>query len=182
MSKTDHYKDLVDNLSILLDASNRLTALTTQINQGYLELVDEHREEYAYLQETISKVEVSIEALAILNPQWFAEKKTVTTPYGSVTSRKSSELEVPNEEVSIVLLEQLGAESAAFIRTKKELNLEALEQLSDDELARIRIKRVAEEKITAKPAALDMGKAAKAVEKQRAKAATTTPTPTATTP
>lgn len=163
---TDHYKDVVDNLSILLDATNQQTALETRINQGYLDLVDEHREEYAKLQEAISKVNANIEAIALVNPQWFEQKKTLTTPYGEVKSRKSTTLEVPNEEVTIVLLEQLGPEAAAFIRTKKELNLEALEQLSDEELKRIRITRVVKETITAKPKQIDMGKAAKSAEKR----------------
>jgi len=168
----DAYKDLVDALAILTEGSNRLAKLETAIKDDYIDSVDPRRKEYSDLQNAISKAEQAVKDIATLNPQWFTDGKTLATPYGKVQSRSTTKLEVPNEEVSIALLQQLGPESAPFLRVKTELNLEALGSLPDGELARVRINRVTSESLTVTPAKLDLGKAAKAAEAKAKKTQT----------
>lgn len=170
-ARADQYKDLVDCLAILTEMTNRLTKLETEMQDEFIDLMDGRRKEYTDLQGGIAKAEQTIRDIATLNPQWFEDSKTVTTPYGAVQSRKTTSLEVANEEVTIALLQQLGADSAPFLRVETTLNLEALESLPDSELARIRVKRVTTEKITAKPGKVNLGKAAKAAEKKAAASA-----------
>lgn len=71
-----------------------------------------------------------------------------------------------NPEATIILLKQLGPESAAFIRTKEELDLEALEKLDDGELERIRVKRVKTKTAYITYAKPDLGKAVAATEEK----------------
>lgn len=169
---SSHYKDLVDGLAILTEATNRLAALENKLANCYVDAVDEHRKEYAALQEAVEKAETTVKDIAGMHPEWFADKKTITTPYGSIQSRSSTKLDVANEHESIKLLRQLGPDAAVFIRTAEELDLEALEKLPDAELARIGISRVTTESLTASPAKLNLGKAAKAAAKKAEKQAT----------
>ena len=166
----DSYKNLVDLLSVYAEATGRLAEMEGELNEELLNLVDGRRKDYAQLQSTISEAEQSIEALAIMNPQWFAKAKSVKTPYGSVGFRKTSKLVVKNEELTIVLIEQRGEEDkAAYLRTKQELNLEALEALDPAELKALRITRETTESCTVKAAKIDLGKAvAKAVKNGKA--------------
>lgn len=160
------YKDLVDAQAIHTEATNRMAKLEAALQDDYIDAIDGRRKEYTDLQDALTKSEATIKDIAMMHPEWFAEVKTVTTPYGSVSSRSGKKLEVANEAVSIALLEQLGPDAAPFLRITKELNLETLESLSDDELARVRIKRVTSESITVKPAKPNLGKAAKAAAKK----------------
>ena len=160
------FKNLVDLMAIVAEGGARLGELENGLQQDYLDLVDARRKDYASLQFAVGSAEEGIEELATKNPQWFEKSKTLKTPYGSVSFRKSTKLDVKNEEVSIVLLEQLGQDGLPFIRTAKALNLEALEKLDDSELDRLRIKRVTTESMSIKPIKLDMGKAVKQAIKQ----------------
>lgn len=169
---TDHYKNLVDAQAIHTECTNRLAKLDAEMQEEFVDLMDARKAEYIKLQTQLAKADQTITDIAILNPQWFEDAKTVTTPYGKVQSRKVTTLEVPNEEVTIALLQQLGKESEPFLRIKVELNLEALETLPVEELARIRINRITREAIKATPAKVNLGKAAKAAAK-KAKAAAT---------
>jgi hypothetical protein len=96
----------------------------------------------------------------------------VKTPFGSVSLRSTSKLEVANEEATILLIQrEIERDEAAFpddaipvkayLRERIELNLEALEKLSDAELKRFRIVRVTDERCTVKPVKIDLGKAVK---------------------
>lgn len=175
ITKADAYKDLVDALAILTESTNRLAMLEAEMQEQFIDLMDDRRKEYTILQTAVSHSEQTIRDIATMNPQWFEDVKTVTTPYGAVQSRTTTALEVANEEVTIALLQQLGADAAPFLRVKTELNLEALESLPDTELARIRVARVTTEKITAKPAKVNLGSAAKASAKKAAAAAAEKP-------
>lgn len=163
---TQDYKNLVDLMALLSEATARMGELENDLQQAWLDLVDARRKDYTALQAAIASSESAIECAAILNPQWFAKVKSLKTPYGTVAFRSASKLEVKNEEVSILLLEQLGQDGLPFIRTAKALNLEALEKLDDNELDRLRIKRVATNTCKITPAKIDLGKAVAAAAKQ----------------
>lgn len=156
------YKNLVDLMAIHCEATARMSELENDLQQCWLDLVDARRKDYAELQGILGNTESAIEEAAILNPQWFAKAKSLKTPYGTVAFRKASKLEVKNEEVSLLLLEQLGQDGLPFVRTVKALNLEALEKLDDSELERLRIRRITTETCKITPAKVDLGKAVKA--------------------
>lgn len=164
------FKNLVDLMAVMAEGNARLGELENGLQQDYIDLVDARRKDYASLQYAIGQAEESIETLALSNGQWFEKSKTLKTPYGTVSFRKTSKLDVKNEEVSILLLEQLGQDGLPFVRTAKALNLEALEKLDDTELERLRIRRVVTESLSIKPTKVDMGKAVKqAVKAESAK-------------
>lgn len=163
------FKNLVDLMAIMAEGSARLGELENGLQQDWIDLVDARRKDYASLQFALGNAEQAIETLAFTNPQWFEKVKTLKTPYGTVAFRRTTKLEVKNEEVSILLLEQLGQDGLPFVRTAKALNLEALEKLDDSELERLRIKRVATESLTIKPTKVDLGKAVKAAVKAEVK-------------
>ncbi len=153
------YKNLIDCLAIHAEATARMGELENDLQQAFLDLVDARRKDYTELQSALTKSTAAIEAAALLHPEWFGKAKSIKTPYGTVAFRKTTKLEVPNEEVSIVLLEQLGQDGLPFLTVKKALNLEALEKLDDKELERIRVRRVTAESFSIRPAKIDMGKA-----------------------
>jgi hypothetical protein len=182
------FKNMVDLLSVFTEASNRLAELEAETNKQLIELLDDVREEYAKNQEALTKAETAMEAIALANKDWFKTKKSIKTPFGTVSFKSSTSLEVPNEEASLVRI-QLAAEKlfpgdeetaqaaraeyiSRFVRTKATLNLEALEKLVDADLKAIGIKRVHSENFSAKPAVIDLGKAVK----EQVEAPTTTNT------
>lgn len=167
---TDHtdYKNLVDLLSVVSEATARMLALQADVQSEYLELVDGKKPDYASLQKTISDAEASILAIVEANPKWFEDAKTVKTPYGSVTTRKTTSLEVPNEEASIILIEQIADEDEKerLLRKSTVLDLEALEKLSDAELKAFRIRRITGRSTKVVPLKIDLGKAVKQAGKE----------------
>jgi len=160
-SKSD-FDNLVSLLSVYTEAQNRLDHLNAQANEAFIDIVDEHRGEYAQLLESQTEAESAIEILALKHPEWFAEKKTVKVPFGTVKVTKSTSLKADNEEASIILIETSARpDKASLIRVHAELNLEALEALTDDELRAFRIKRITDQNVKVTAAKVDMGKAVK---------------------
>lgn len=174
-SQDADYKNLVDLLSVYSEASNRMEALQTEANEEYLTVIDDKKTEYARLQKIISEAELSLELIARRHPEWFKEKKTVRTPYGSVRLTATEKLEIANEEVAVLLIEQEGERNPDFkaenyLRKEIILNREALETLDDQTLKRFRIKRVPGESFAAKAAKVDMGTALKTDDKSKQEA------------
>jgi hypothetical protein len=171
-SETDpsSYKNLVDLMALFAEATGRLGELEATIQEAFLKLVDEHREEFARFQQVAASSEASIEDLALLHPEWFKKAKTLKTPYGSVGFRKTSKLVVKNEEVTILLIQQAGEEAKGkYIRTFEALDLEALEKLDDADLKKFRIVREESQSCSVKAAKIDLGKAvAESADKDKA--------------
>ena len=165
------YENLVNLMSVHAEASASMAEMEADLQREWLELVDTRRKDYAKLQEAIATSAEGIELLATLNPQWFEKAKTLKTPYGSVAFRSVTKLEIKNEEVTILLIEQQYEEGNPYLITRKELSIEALEQLSDDDLKALRIRRVTTESCTVKAGKIDLGKAVKKSPDEPAKVA-----------
>ncbi len=163
------FESAINLLNVLGDARRELAQLTSEIETGYLALVTEKRDTYAKIQSTVSEAEAALEVIARRNQGWFADKKSVTTPYGSVKFKASSEIVVPNEEASVVLVRK--AKRSELLRVTIELNREALQELPDEELAKFGIVRRAKENLTVDTEVIDLGKAVKAADKTNANAA-----------
>ncbi len=164
---------LVATMETLARASQQMTTLEAEAQRIWLDAIGETLEaDFGRLQGEIAAAEAEAEVLARRNPQWFEKQKSLKTPYGSVGFRTTSKLEVPNEELTLVLLDQEGMRDG-FVRCSEALDLEKLEREDDDFLARIRVRRVTSESFSAKPAKIELGKAVKAAEEagKKAKAA-----------
>jgi len=165
---SEDFKNLVALLAVYSEAENRLDTLQATVNAETLETVDEHKGEYTRLQEAMTKAESALELLARKHPGWFAVRKSIKTPYGEVSLKNNPpKLIVENEELSLVLLEAEATrdekfDPKRFIRERKELDLESLAKLDDEQLKKFRIKREQSDTFGVKAAKTDMGKAVKA--------------------
>ena len=160
------YSNLVDLLAMHTEATSRMAELENAVQEAYLAIIDENRKLYASLQNMISDTEASIKLSALQHPEWFQAVKTLKTPYGTVGFRSTTKLEVANEEMTIALIERMP-DAELYLRTRKFLNLEALEMLEDFALKGLHIARVTSDKCTVTPAKIDLGKAVKkAAEKE----------------
>lgn len=173
--KTDDYKNLLDLLALYSEATHRLAALEAAMNSEILETIDDHKEDYAVIQKGIAEAETALEVIATRHPEWFAEKKGLKTPYGTVKFTKSTTLVIPNEELSIELIRReahgLTLDPENLLREKTELAVEVLETLTDDQLKAFRIKRASKQNFSVTPAKVDLGKAVKEAAAKKPEAA-----------
>jgi len=160
MPNDAEYSNLVDLLALHTEAVTRMSDLENAVQEAYLDIIDENRKLYASLQNKISESEAAIKIIALQHPEWFAAIKTLKTPYGTVGFRTTTKLDVPNEELTIALIERLP-DADLYLRTRKFLNLEALEMLEDFQLLGFHIQRVKSDRCTVTPAKIDLGKAVK---------------------
>lgn len=163
-AQKEDFASLVNLLDRLSFAQNQITKLEQTLNSQHLETVRGHMPVYKELQTTLGECEAAIAVIAERNPQWFDDKKTVATPYGEVKRTSSTKLVVADPTVSMTLVKAAGRE-ADFIRKIEQLNLEALENLEDAELAKFGIKRVTTHNYKPGAASVDLGKAVKSAEK-----------------
>jgi hypothetical protein len=173
--RTDDFNSVVNLLAVLGEANRKLATLTSVIESGYVALVTPHREDYAALQSTVTETEAALEVIARRNPQWRADKKTITTPFGTIKFTSSTELVAPDESISVQLVLALGGREGAekYLRTIQVLNKEALEELPAAELAKFGITRKVKENFSVSTAVVDLGKAVKAADRTEKAAAKT---------
>lgn len=187
LPQTEDFQNLIDLLAVFTEGSNRLARLQSDANEQLTDILDEIKAEYAQAQEAVTRAEAAMEIIALAHPDWFSGKRSLKTPYGTVSLRRGTKLDAANEEASIVRIrlyatqqfpgngpeEQRAREEfiSRFVRTKETLNLEALEAEGDTFLKTIGVDRVPFESFSAKPATLDLGKAVKESIDQETKAA-----------
>jgi len=170
------FKEMVNLLAVFSEATSRLAEIEAAANSELLQLIDEHKAEYAKLQETCNAAQAALETICRSHPEWFGEQRNIKTPYGKVSFRSSPSLQVENDEATVKLLRAEQDRSQAqhnvdgtspvfkaddFIRTVHLPNLEALEGLDDTMLARFMVKRVVKDSFSVGAAKVDFGKAVK---------------------
>ncbi len=164
---TDDYSKLETAIERHTKISNQLAEIESSFQKSMHELIAEvYRDEFSELEADKIATEESIELLVLRHPEWFIKTKTLKTPHGSVATRKTTKVDVPNEEATIALLELRGDAGAAFLRTRKYLSIEALEALDDAELTALKCRRVTSQKISITPAKIDLGKSLKKASKE----------------
>lgn len=160
--KSDDFRNLINLMSVFSESTHRVSEMESAINSELLNMMDEMKKEYSDLQRAMTEAETAIELIARRHPEWFKSKKSVATPYGTLSFRKTTKLEVPNEEASVLLVEQADdLPSEEYLRQETTLNLEALEKLDDAVLRRLRIRRVTDDSFSVKAARVNIGKAVK---------------------
>ena len=176
---------LLELVAEFTTASSLGSQLQSKHEEDYTELVDQISRAWTSALAKKEDAEAAIVALVKRNPDWFKGKKSIITPHGTITKRESTKLEVANPDVTTRLI--IGEHGAPEIRNRSlaslmgraaELlhieitpNLEALEKLSDGELAMLGIKRTVTETYTVKPATPDLGKAVETRARAKAKLA-----------
>lgn len=159
MPKKDDYQTLSTELERYTELHNRIATIDASFQEAMAQLIAEcFRDDFQELQDELSKTKNKIESLVIKNPGWFEDSKTIKTPFGTVATRSTSKLSVPNEDATMALLELRGRDAAAFLRERKYISLEALEALDDCELEKLKVKRINNESIRITPAKIDLGK------------------------
>ncbi|HEX7861832.1 MAG TPA: host-nuclease inhibitor Gam family protein [Verrucomicrobiae bacterium] len=173
LPQTEEFQSLINLLAVYSEATNQLSNLQSVANDHLMEVLDDLRPQYAELQGKLLEAESAMEIIARKHPEWFNDKKTIKTPYGAISLKSSTALDVSNEEAVLVRIE-LEAQRrfpapaqkaerdefiAKFVRSEQRLNKEALEGEEDAFLKQLGVARVQKQNFSAKPAALDMGKA-----------------------
>lgn len=161
------YQQLLDNMSCLAASTIAMAELQAEVDQEMLDQNDQRRDHYADLQTSIADFTAAIERLCRSHPEWFLDSQSLKTPFGTAKFRASTALEVPDEAMSIILLEKAAENDpslALAVKTTKALNREVLEKLDDTELKRFRIRRIDTNGFSVKPAKVDLGKAVSAGE------------------
>jgi Bacteriophage Mu Gam like protein len=171
--KSADFTNLVDLLAVFSEATHHLAEMAANLNSEMMVCIDGYKADYSAMQKTLTEAETALEIIAIRHPEWFKETRGLKTPYGTVKFTSSNPLVVSNEELAIELIERdahrLGLDPENLIRERKELNLEALETLTPEQLAAFRVKRVKKENFSIVAAKIDLGKAVKeAAEKTAA--------------
>jgi ribosomal protein L31 len=169
LEKSLEYKNLVDLQAVHAEATRQIAEITTRVQESYLEIVDGVRDEYALAQSAITETEAALEIIARKHPEWFSEKRSVKTPYGVVKFHKSTSLQIDSEELTILLIKSEFIEPDLYIVESEKLNLEALEDVPDEELKRIRVTRIVTDNFSVKAATIDLGKAVKKAEEKAEK-------------
>lgn len=160
------FKNVIDLLAVLTESSNRLADIEAAANEEFQEIIDEFKDDYAKAQLAATQAEAALEAACRAHPEWFTSARSIKTPWGKVSFRKTSRIEVQNEEATIRLLRHVlePDEADDYITTVAKLNIEAMENLSEDVLREVMARRVNGDSFSATPAKIDFGKAVKESE------------------
>ncbi len=166
--KTDSkdFRQLVQLLHLYSNASASLDAIEAQAAKEYLAVIERHQADYARLQGILTGTEKVAEDLCRSHPEWFTEKKGLKTPFGTAKLTRTTKLETDDEQKAIALMWRKHARNKEFplgnfVREEQRIDREAMEKLSDAELAEFRIVRVVEQSFSIAPLKVKMEKAVK---------------------
>lgn len=160
------YKNLVDCLALHSDATTQIAEIQAAIDDHMRGEVDQIKNRFIELQTKLKSAEEAIEAIVRQNPTWFAEERSVKTPYGTVKMTRTSELITASEDNTLNAIAK--ADRPDLLRITTELDREALERLSDEELAEFGIIRKRGESCKITPAKVNLGKAVKSATAETA--------------
>lgn len=168
---SEDYRNLLDLQTLHADAVNALARLQAKADGALHDMLSEHRDTFAQLTVTVRDCEAALEVIARKHLEWFDGGKSIKTPFGSVKFHTSSELSIPNEELTLArLVDAIKARQvpATSVKLVEKINREALEGLDDTVLACLGIVRVAKNNFAAKPAKVNLGKAISAQDEAAA--------------
>lgn len=175
-SNAQDFAQLVDLQRQYTETYTAMEQLEVTMNVDAQKSAEPHTAAYVVLQEELAKLDTLIKALFAKYPEWRGEKKSVTTPYGSVEQRSVVEIEIPNPKVTVTLIKARGTTdktfvAADFLRIEEEPNVESLERLDDTQLAALGASRVRRQSVSVKPAKVSAAKVVKAAKKTAVKEA-----------
>lgn len=146
-----------------LNGENAIAKIDAVVNTKVAAVIAEHTRDWAAATEAHKRIEREIISLAERHPEW-KDGESIKSPFGTVSFRKTTSLEIHNEGASITLIRSVLARHPlreTAIRTEETINREVLESLTDLELASIGIARSKGVSISVKAKRVDMAKANK---------------------
>lgn len=172
------YNRINELLAEYSELSSTLTTIEASVNKSQIAAARPMLPDHANTTARLGEIEGRLKEIAIANPELFPDdKRTHKTPFGSVSFRKSKFLEYADEEKVILQIklactkELSRAHNQArpplfteetLLRTIEQPNKEALELLSDAQLAQFGITRKTEETFNVKPLEVKADKLRKA--------------------
>lgn len=170
----------LETFAVFTEATRNLAELEVTIQRESDEVIEDHKKEYLAATAAVKDAQDALKQWAILHPEWFNGKKSLTTPHGTLAKRVTTALDIENEAITTrlilakfapeVKLAELLGPAAEFLHLEIKPDREALEKLNDAELKELQIKRSVSEAITPKPRKLDLGKAMETNAKELAEA------------
>ena len=155
----EEFQSLLGLLSVYSAHALRMNDLQGIINLAMHAAANSVRDEFATIQRQMAMVEEKVTAIAEAHPEWFAKRKSIVTPCGMLRESNSTSLDVADEQLAVAMLRKMIPATAEFyLRVSTELNREALEQLTDEQLAAVHIRRVARREYRIEPLKVNMGK------------------------
>lgn len=124
------------------ELEGRMTLEINAIKDAYAPL-------YAGIAEEKKVIETAIAGFVEQNKQDFLKVRTKTFDFGVVAMRVTRKIVIRNVKAVIAAIKALGL--TQYLRVKEEPDKEALDGLSDQELAKIGVKRVVEDKLRIEP-------------------------------
>ena len=161
------YNDLNELLAEYSELNAELSIVEAEVNTSQITAARPLLPKHAQTKGRLSELEAKLREIAVANPELFPdEKRTHNTPFGAISFRKSTSLAIDDEEKTILKIkvacqkEEGRAQRAGvpprfteetLLRKCEEPNLEALENLTDADLALFGVARKTEEKFSVKP-------------------------------
>lgn len=161
------FVQLLELQQLFADADAQFNAVQSAADANLLAILDGAKTQYAGAKAIRDAAEAEIKALAAKHPEWI-DGRSIKTPFGSIDLRSSTKIVVANPEATIALIDAIYSRPGSewtpdkLVRTAREPNLEALDVLSDEQLAKIGARRESTESLTVKRAKVDLGKKGKA--------------------
>ena len=144
-----------------------IAALEIQIQKAMQDIARQHVENLTALQFQSAELEETIRRLALRHPDWFKEKRTLSTPFGTVAMRRVTTLIIPDEEKTLRILAENEDLAVQFLRIKTEINREALDCIDDDGLLKkLKVHRETEDTVKITEAKAQTAKALKAAKEK----------------
>jgi hypothetical protein len=161
------YNNMNELLAEFSELNARLAIIEAEVNRSQIEAARPLLPDHANTKARLSDIEAKLRTIAVENPELFPEpKKTHQTPFGAISFRRSTHLDIDDEEKTILKIKvictkesrraSLAGEPPRFseetlLRTRQEPDLEALEKFDDAQLLLFDIVRKTDEKFTVKP-------------------------------
>lgn len=143
-------------------ATHALEAIQRDADTELAELIERLEKDYVAAKSAAQGLEAALVATIKLHPEWLNGKTSIATMHGTLASRSSKALQIPSEMRTLALIKSLRAgEADTLIRQCEEVDREALEVLSDEELLALEVLRDENTTWKAKPATVTLGEAAK---------------------
>jgi DNA-binding MarR family transcriptional regulator len=158
----DDFAVFLETFAAFTRSTHTLDAIQREADAELSDLIERLEKDYAAAKAATQALEAALVATIKLHPEWLNGKSSITTMHGTLASRSSKALQIGSELRTIALIKaQRPTEAATLIRQSEEVDREALEVLSDEELLTLDVLRDQNVRWTAKPATVTLGDAAK---------------------
>ena len=165
--KNTDFSAALDLMRIIQEASIMATVTQAEIDEHIVIIVGDQGHSLAAWQLKIAESEATLEALCRKHPEWFAERKRISTTYGMFKMHATSHTKIPDVESTIRKIRRNGMVKQ-LLRKVDHINIEAAEKLDPVILKKLGIFRVKEEKFSVTPKKKKTKKILQAMRKKQA--------------